>query len=581
MGGFAGADRSYHWGGGIPPFSEREINMDFEAGALLNKAYADVVKDSQTLDANILKGMPYGRNQSEANKPTLEFPLMNIRQRKSGEEESGKTSKQIFNNLINLLPKNVKEKLASEQKLPESQRNPSFTALEKSLTYTSAALALLYKASSSFDGESTALRFGQQNLQFTEQALNELIRQGKELLKEGYASLKQMGPNHPHFDTLLKHLKNAASTLKMLKRVHDEERKKKHREDDEEEEDKQDKKSQKQEKEKQSIQTVLDRVQMYTKHYHESFAGDHLLMVGPLLQAINNIGRTQSLNDGLRSILLGLILFNTGNETPYSTTSPIKEGTNTVITKLMDVVGFSCLNEIEPKAKELFPMLSKTFVILCVIGALYIVTSHSHHEILGESLIEEEDEYLSESEETLVNTYTLWNLVGMFLKVNLIKGTIPEELLDPQYGVTNSLNIVTGTIEFITICIIIRAVKQIDEDASHLLLNGLAQALIERSEILEDIIDGMSPEEKSQIQLDEKQVKGISVQLTNCRIALQNEQYPQWGKHWDEVLKTFGMSSDTIEEEMDHLITQATLLRTLIKEDIQDFSNAVTGIVQI
>lgn len=582
MSGMTGADRSYHWGGGMPPFSEREINVDFEAGALQNKALADVVKENETIDANILKGMPYGRNQSEANKPTLEFPLMHIRSRTGPEEGEGEATKKLLENLANLLPKDVKEKLSQEMKRPETQREPAYAALAKSLSYTAAALTLLNQTARTFEGESTAIRYAKQNLEFTGQALQALIKEGKELLQEGYAILKQLGPNHPHFDTLLKHLKNAANALKLLKRISDEERKKKQKDqEEEEEEEKEKKKSQKENQKKDPVELLLEHVELYSKHYDESYTGGSLLYIGPLLQAIYCIGRTQSLNNGLRSILFGLLFYNIGIEDNFSASSPIGEGTSRVVSQMTGIMREMCLSDIEPKAKEFFPYLSKAFVIFCVTGSLYLITTHAHHKILGESIVEDEEEYLNESEETLVNTYTLWNLILMFLRLNIIQKFIPQDFFDPKYGITNSLNIVTETIELTTISIIIRAIRQIDEDASYILLNGLAPALIQRTETLEDVIDRMDTETIRSLGWGNEQRKSFAVELTNCRIALQNEQYDQWYSHWDQVTIALGMDGDSIELEMRKFFDHARLLKSLFTEDIEDFSNAVTGIVQI
>jgi hypothetical protein len=585
MSGFAGADRSFFYGGGAPPFSEREINVDFEGGALLNKAYADVVKSNETLDAHITKGMPYGRNQSEANKPTLDSPLTSLRIRTGGKEGKEEEFNNTLKQLTNLLPKDMKEQLAKELKRPESQRNPAYSALGKSLAFTAKALLLLNQASKSFQNEKTTMRFAKQNLEFTGQALQNLIKEGRELLKEGYANLKKLGPNNPHFDTLLKHLKNAANALKLLKRIADEEKKKQQHDHEDEEEEGNNKKNKSQnqedEKEKSPLELALERVDLYSKHYDEAFTGDHLLMIGPLLHAISEMGRTQSLNDGLRSILFGLSFYHIGMDSPQSQTSPIGENTNRVITKLLNLVSVTCLSDIDPKARELFPLISKVFITLCVTGAIYLVTSHRHHEVLGESLIDDDDEYLTESEETLINTYVLWNLMLMFLRVDLIKKLLPEELFDPQYGITNSLSIVTQIIELTTICITIRAIRQYDEDASDLILSGLAPAMITRMVTLEDIVDRLKGNDSESIGMSADELKGLSIQLTNCRLALQSEQFNNWSQYWDELTTSLGDPSTDVEGEIDYLFDQAHLLKTLSTEDIEDFSNAVTGIVQI
>ncbi|MEM1283389.1 MAG: hypothetical protein AAGG81_07530 [Chlamydiota bacterium] len=580
MGGFVGADRSYHWEGGIPPISERQINVDFEAGALQNKAYADVVKEGETLDANILKGMPYGRNQSEANKPTLEFPMMNIRAKTGGEEKENQTTKELLENLKNLLPKELRENLSREMSHPEAERNPIYAALEKSLAYTAAALALLNQAAKTFEGESSVLRFAGKNLQFTEQALQDLMRQGKELLREGYISLKQLGPNHPHFDTLLKHLKNAANALKLLKRISDEE--KEHQKQNQEEEDeKEEEVKQDKIKEKDPLELAIERIELYSKHYRESFAGDQLLMIGPLYQSMSYLSRTQLLNDGLRSMLFSLLFYHIGiGETP-SKTSPIGKGTSKVITQLMNMVNSMCLSDVDARAKEFFPYISQAFVTLSVAGSLYLITTHAHHEILGESMVENEEDYLNKNEERLINTYTLWNLIKMFLRTNIIGKLIPSDFFEPKYGITNSLDIVTKTIELTVICIAIRAIKQIDEDSTYLLLSGLAESLIIRTKIIEHLVDQMDRETVKLLHWNEDQKKSFAVNMTNCRMALQNEQFEEWSEYWDQASIALGMEHEEIELEIERLCQHATMINSLFIKDLEDFSNAVTGIVQI
>ena len=192
MSGISGVDRSYFWGGGFAPLSEREINIEFAAGALQNRASADIAREGEIIDAHILKGMPYGWNRSDPDKPVLEFPFLTLREAREWGEGKNKEESEAVNQLTALLPEEVREKLKEELKKPPNQRNASYAALERALGYAAKMWATLQFAARPLDSSPAALASAKENLEFTGTALAQLIDQARELFQAGFAALKQV-----------------------------------------------------------------------------------------------------------------------------------------------------------------------------------------------------------------------------------------------------------------------------------------------------------------------------------------------------------------------------------------------------
>lgn len=566
MGSFVGVDRNYMWGGGVPPVSEREISVEFEAGALQNRAAADIATQSDALDAYILKGMPYGRERSEPNKPTLEFPFISLRTSTGRQEEQESGAKAILKRLIAQLPPEVKAQLEKELQEPETKRNPAYAALANSLQYAAQGLLLLDAAGRSFNEESLVLCNAQKNVEFTGLALAQLIAEGQQLLRESYLALKNKGANHPHFDALLKHFKNSAAALGLLKRLFDQENGQK--------EEEKNRKGKKKKRRKESLKRSLERIVLYGKHYDAAFDGEGLLMIRPLFHAMSEIGCAHALNAGQRSLLFGLFVYNIGIGEEPSATSPIGKGLNRAIDRLFAILGDATLNRFDPRTEAFFPLSAKLFLILAVTASLCLITSRSHRQTLGGTAEEEKQKYLSQNEQKVVNSYALWNLMAMSLQSGLLKKVIPKEMLAAEYGGQNSLTCVVEMLEFTILCMAIRAVKQVDEEASTLLLQGLAQKMVQRGKTLEEAIYRLGSSR-------EGNVNTLLIPLMNCRISLEREQYSEWVMQWDEVLIALGMEKGEIEGEIKKLGSHALLWQSLLMEHPEEFAPAVTGIIQI
>lgn len=571
MSGVTGVDRSYFWGGGFAPLSEREINIEFAAGALQQRASSDIAREGEIIDAHLLKGMPYGWNRSDPDKPVLEFPFMTLREAREWGEGGNKEESEIVNQLTALLPQEVKEKLKEELKKPPNQRNASYAALDRALGYAAKMWATLQFSARPLESSPASLASAQKNLEFTEVALAHLIDQARELLQEGYAALKKMGPNHPHFDLLLKHLKSAAGALRLLKRLLDEEEAKKRGGQEKGKEEKRERKKGEKERKQEALESLIGQVELSGRQYDAAFAGGGLLMIGPLFHAMGSIGRTQSLEAGLRSLLFGLLLYGIGMGEEPSAASPIGRGISRVINRLVEIAAEAALNEEDPRGYVLFPRLAKAFIVAFVSGSLYVIVENEHPAFIEESFLEKGP--LSEAEARVVNVYTLLDLLQLFLHSGLLEKALPQEMLASHYAGENSLNITVELLEFTLLSIIARSVKQIDGEAGDLLLSGLVEALIIRTKSLE--------EAASRSQSGGEEGNPLLAALTSSRIALEREQYGEWCRFWDQIAVSLGVDEGAVEDEIERLCSHARLLQQLFAADLRDYAHASTGIVQI
>lgn len=516
MTGFAGADRSYFYGGGLPPFTEREITLEFEPGAIVNKAYANVVNQDQLIDANILAGMPYGRERSEPSKPTLKFPMLSLRVKTGEEKQEDSTKDQLLKSLIKQLPEEIREKLATELKKPESEQNPFYAALGKSLTYFATGILTLAKAAETPELYSPAIRLGKQNLAFNEKLLENLLREGTFAYQQAYALLKKLGPNHPYFDRLLKKLKNAKSALKRLK----------------------DSKERGEEKEEE-----------FFRFYEEMLSDEELLILRPMLKIAHELMTTKRENLGFEPLLHSLFSYHIGIEKEPSSLSPIGKKTYSFITQFFQLAIASLAEEKDPHLKHLYHFSGTFSTIFATSLALALLTKQTTHSVLGET-ISEKEKILLQKNEALIHCHALVYFMHMIEETNVMKRIFPHKAL-------------YATFIFLFLTLLIHSVKKI-EGVKSTLLSTLSEELQTSIKEIESAFSKLS-----------KKPDSLLATLTNCRILLEKEEYEKWYAEWNKL------SQNLQEEEIEKFLVEAKIINSLFQGPDEEFSNAITGIVQI
>lgn len=573
MTGFAGADRNYFYGGGPPPQSEREINTQFEPGTLINLAAAGIMKERDTIDAQILTGMPYGRNPTQANKPTLEFPMSTLRMLKGSFEGTDKNYENQLNKLLNLLPEEMKNRLSQEMQMRPGQRDPVYTSLQKTLSFI--AMAMVWASARGLAEEPSTIdsRFAAKNLALTEKALQNLISQGEDILKSGYAYLKKVGSNHPNFDELLKILNEASHALKLLKRLSDENsRHKKKQQHEELDEEKEHLKAM-----EEAILQILERTARHTRNGRKS---SELQIVGSALKAMALISKTKTVNGGMRSLFFGSIIAVIGIDTGTSKAGLIGPSTKRFIDTIAATLGETYLKDYGPAAKRLLPDLIETVLAIALCASLFTLKKDLHKDV-EHDLFDETDLHLSEKNQIATNTYTLWNLIVLILNIDVMKHFVPENLNDTPYGISKEINVIKQMIELVTILFIAKLIGFCDEEAKTTLLLGLSPHILPRLEVLEEALNTTKETTFKTPGITKAQIEQAVQHVASCRIGLKNNDIANFNKYFDQLVGAFNPSVTDFDNEIADLYRLLKQVIEHLTTDITDHSIPETGISQI
>ncbi|MEC7839977.1 MAG: hypothetical protein VX777_08065 [Chlamydiota bacterium] len=577
MTGYGGADRFYHWGGGVPPYSEKQINVLFEGGALINKTAANIVPEKDTIDAQAMLGMPYGRNATEPSKPTLQFPFMSFRMLKKGDTKDNKQFEQAYQNLLNDLPKDLREKLKSQIDLPIASRDPVYSGLDKTLSLTAITMGWLEKIAKPLNEDSEEYRHAQSNLELTEKAIHNLILQGERVIRDGLLYLQKMGRNHPQYDSLLQFLKDIARTIKLLKKIIGQTN---YKEKDSEENSEDDEDNENEKKAQKPSKTYLKNASAFidsvNEEYHHKSDQEQLQMIGAILQSISVLNSTQSLNAGLKSILYGMVTLHIGISTQESEAGIIGAETKKYIDTYSKILTEAFLRDLSPGERLLIPMLITSTTLITITAALYLIESDTHVIIESSDIFEDEIEQLSEKDRILTNIYALENIMNMLLTLDYFSSLIPENNL-----VEKNVNTVATGIELLISSLIIKVVSVRYPDTSPLLIDGLSDRLIERYSILEEAYSSIKSVNLSEFGIDSRQIEIATLHLANCRRSLENKNNKQYIHALDEFIASFSINSTAYEDELSLFYSLAKSMKSSLEVDLKDYTNALTGISQI
>lgn len=185
---------------GAPPQLSPE-QLAKTAATMLAKTTMHLVAD--TIDLNFfLLDEGVRKYQSPANTPLLSAPKLTVRMATTSEDQVDQRWQQVYENLVQNLPKEVAQLLTISLQLPPAQRGANLVVLDNLLQSTAQTLTWLGGASQVLDPESLAGVRAEENTLSPYVALGGSLQTSNVLLKSTLDMLSMLGPNYTHFNTI-------------------------------------------------------------------------------------------------------------------------------------------------------------------------------------------------------------------------------------------------------------------------------------------------------------------------------------------------------------------------------------------
>lgn len=572
MTGLTGADRSFFYAGGPPPNSEAQISLDFKGGALINQAVTGRARPEDAIDSYLLKGMPYGRDRSEANKPTLESPLMNFRVLTKEFQKENTQFLNTFDALKNRLPEELKSRLNEEMALPPAERSPIFSGLNQTLSLTAMLIIWLKQASNPDNMSTNALRMALLNLNLTSQATQQLLEQMEVFLREGFALMRRIGANHPDYDRMLKFLAEAQEAFKLMKQISDEEERQKKRGAQGESEDTLQKK-------RQQIQAIVNKIHAIHRNYHHTVADSEMQILGTLLNALSIVAQSQTLDQGLRSVLWGLLVAHTGDEKGTSQAQSSGKAIQKVLQTLSKLLFYKYHQEAHPGLEQFYPLFLSFNITLILTSTLYFLDIDAESKPEDETNPTQNKLKVSKETQLTIQAYTLMNLIEMFLEIDLMEFLMFDS--NKKNEAPAKINAPKQAAECIVLGLILKTIRQQDPELSLLLLSGFSSNLESRIHVLEEALHTVNLSSDHENTLSKESLERAVLKLAECRVNLRKNELPRYYQAYDAFLAAFCENIEALDEDLTLFRELSHAIKRCFTRDYKDFSNSITGVVQI
>lgn len=493
MTGYGGVDRSYYWQNN-PPANEREISSDFQGGVLPNKAYLNIVPEKDTLDAHILSGMPYGRNSSEASKPTLEFPIYLLRESKIRERSFEKEYEEVVKNLKRYLSKELKEKFKAKN------QNVLILGVKKALYYLSHAIVWL--------SESSLKKRRRLYPPFMKTMEENIFFEGKKLLTEGRSFLRDFNTDPIEKNLLQYHLKELDYILSQLSKF-------------------------------KNAKFVDAHLNSFAKEYELQNHSSQLQAIGQMIKDLQFLKALKELDPSLHGLLYTYHLSSTGSS--IGETSISNEANEFFYLNLIEIAEETSMNFNSNGKKELLLFFFKSTIFLTILITSALIKSHyipqENEEI---DLLSGKNDHLTEM--TNINFCCLECLIKVLLDF---------DLFSPFLQPTENKNEICEAFEAFILLLLLKFTNAYHPDQSPLLLFNLQKELFERISSLESIFNEKVKKkyEKAAAQLEmchlnlkKNEFSSFFLNLNNFFVSLGLEKDENFQKIYlfsDSLMSTF------------------------------------------
>jgi hypothetical protein len=341
MSSYFGAEPPISNPGGAPPLPQQgQISPDFAPGTLLNKADAGIGKDQIELWLQSRAHEPK-RERSLATNPTLEFSLWNIR---AGTREIfGDTEafEAAYENVVGMLPDDIKEELAQQLAKPLRDRDPDFIALNDALVSTAKEMEWANRASQPFDVNNAGTSGTEKNMELTDKALEGVFTQVGEFSTIRNELLPVLDAN----DNVSKNLALLQDSIGTLQNILTNRANGKN-----------------EEKTQQDLVDLAEHVQSISNDYQNSGKVGDMQILGTLLSSLGLVTAALTLDKPLQPLLIGLAHADIGVDR------------NSSLNKLSDIIsealGKTFLKDLGIGGQALFPMLAKAALTYSLVGMI-------------------------------------------------------------------------------------------------------------------------------------------------------------------------------------------------------------------
>jgi len=197
---YHGVDKStYQQGPSL--YGEQHLTQETEGGKIAAQTAVGITQDA--IEAAILQGHKYGREEAMANHPTLQFPTYVMRASTPLAEETKTDWNQALEELIEKLPEDLQERVRYEMNLPFGSRNEDYSSLITALSTLAFALAVIKLSSQEIDPSSQTAQKAEKNVSFGKQAFSKISLMSQELTQNLGALMEFFGRGHPHIEGAL------------------------------------------------------------------------------------------------------------------------------------------------------------------------------------------------------------------------------------------------------------------------------------------------------------------------------------------------------------------------------------------
>lgn len=505
------------------PQQPLQRELETTAWTDVNKMLLAIVKDSIDLSFTEMGGN-VKRHHTEPGRPTL-HPMLNLRTASGGITEEDQSWLPHYEELLDLLPADLKEQLAEDQALPFESRHPLLVCLDNLLKALAKAAAWLEVAISPVDVASLAAARTRLNLALPFMMLKTSMTMGDTILAEARNFLTSVGPNHPQFDRLNNVISQLDEALEELRGIYGE-------------------------MEEGNIDIIkseefaafAEALEELNTFYHSTELSQDLRILSPLLKTLTAITSAFSLGIGSPSLFLGLMIAGVGFNSSESEAGIVGESLEKMVNTLIGAI----IPDGRVGDRTMLTLLTTTSLIALIAFA----------QVIGDVGIGRYPTLDRADGER----FSLDLLLHLGSNLGLIHDLFAH--VATASGLTgNDHTIATESLATTAMLLIILGAAETDHHTAEELLTSLRPHLLSSTETLEGFAEDI-PE--------------LGLFLQQAKMALEEDNIAGFVEALGSALALIGISMDQLTEDLQELHGFATLMYGALTTGTDDLTNTGT-----
>lgn len=271
---------------------------------------------------------------SDASKPTIP-PLRSLLTAK-GYADADKSWIPFFNNLIKLLPEDVRERYIAESRLPVAERDEAFADLDKLLGLAAGFMAWLTHISKPIPPDSLqAERIALYNA-LPNSIKEEMTKLGLEVINSSTDVLQDIGPNNLYYDIIGRFISQLSAGIHELKNQG-----------------------------KDGLSLLVSDVNLWSEQLRQLDLGNHLGILSSVMDVLSVVTASSAVSTGSPALLFGLSAAGVGNE------AVIPQSVNTLNDLIAKGLDSTLLPKADAGSQELLKQLLDTGSLVASTMALW------------------------------------------------------------------------------------------------------------------------------------------------------------------------------------------------------------------